>query len=61
MAGQSAALSLKEAKAMQERVQCGTNHSHTHGEGGKSNMMPESHRKKAHKGQQHDHANVDHH
>lgn len=33
MSGQSAALSLKEARAMQERVQCGTNHSSTHGGG----------------------------
>ena len=61
MSGQSAALSLKEAKAMQERTQCGTNHSHTNGGGSKSMSSPESHRKKAHKGQMHDHANVDHH
>lgn len=33
MSGQSASLTLAEAKAMQERVQCGTNHSHTNGGG----------------------------
>ena len=34
MAGQSATLSLKEARAMQERVQLGTNHSSHHGHTG---------------------------
>lgn len=34
MAGQSAYLSVKEAKAMQEKVQCGCNHSHDHGGNG---------------------------
>lgn len=58
MAGQSSQLTLKEAKAMQERVQCGTNHTHTHGEGGKTGSMPESHRKKPHKSQQHEHADM---
>jgi hypothetical protein len=33
MSGQSAVLTLQEAKAMQERVQCGSNHSSTNGGG----------------------------
>lgn len=48
MAGQSAMLSLKEAKAMQERVQCSGSHAKTHGgkESSSSSSMPkESHRK----------------
>ena len=38
MAGQSASLSLKEAKAMQERVQASG--SHAKGNGGKSSSKP---------------------
>ena len=38
MSGQSAHLSLKEARAMQERVQASGSHAKTHGAGGsKSN------------------------
>ncbi len=60
MAGQSAMLSLKEAKAMQERVQCGTHHVHTHGEGAKESTGPTGNRKKHPKSQLFDHSNNEH-
>lgn len=56
MSGQSANLSLKEARAMQERVQCGTNHSHTHG-GHKSPKAPMP-AGKPHENQKFDHADA---
>ena len=48
MSGQSAHLSIAEAKKMQERVQCGCNHSSTHGGGGmkKSSSGDSTHQKK---------------
>lgn len=44
MSGQSASLSLKEAKAMQDRVQASNSQAKGHGSS-KSASMPESHRK----------------
>ena len=44
MSGQSANLSLKESKAMQERVQASDSHAKTHG-GGRANSGDATHRK----------------
>ena len=54
MSGQSANLTLKEAKAMQERVQCSGSHAQTHGDGGKKTSTGDSvHRKAGLKKQAH--------
>lgn len=45
MSGQSAHLSLKEAKAMQERTQHSGSHSKTHGGSHKSSSGDSTHRK----------------